>query len=100
MSASEYLQREDAKGYLKVLEMLRKWDPIGVFEMDADWPEDEYDGYAPEIIRLLDAGGDTDRVAQELGAIAHQRMCITTGKARDIGIAKELVEFWRTWKAR
>jgi hypothetical protein len=28
---SEYLKRPDAMGHLKVLEVLRRWDPLGEF---------------------------------------------------------------------
>jgi hypothetical protein len=39
---NEYLKRPDAKGYLKVLDTLKKWDAIGVFGTNPIGPEDEY----------------------------------------------------------
>ena len=51
MSKSEYLKRPDAQGHLKVMELLRKWDPIGVITKEN---QDEYDMYSADIVRLLD----------------------------------------------
>jgi hypothetical protein len=42
MTMNEYLKRPDAKGYLKVLDTLKKWDAIGVFGTNPIGPEDEY----------------------------------------------------------
>ena len=98
MTDSEYLSREDARGHLKVLEVLRKWDPIGVYKMESNWPLDEYDSYAPQIIRLLDAGGNERQVAAELQQIASLRIGMNSPWAHHLDIAKELVDFWRTWK--
>ena len=92
MTTNEYLRRPEAKGYVKVLEILRLWDPIGVISEDN---QDEYDGYAAPIVRHLDRG-TTVRALQKLmvrivveniGIKAHTRAC-----------AKELVRFWKEWK--
>ena len=53
---SEYLHRPDVQGHLKIMELLRKWDPIGVYYPGSDCPLDEYDGYSATIVRMLDAG--------------------------------------------
>lgn len=98
MSRNEYVKRPDAVGYLKVCEILREWDPIGVFGPDSNCPPDEYDSYAPSIIRLLDAGGDVKQVAAELREIAHKKMGISTPRSDDLSIAKELVAFWQELK--
>ena len=98
MQESDYLKRPDAAGYLKVLEALRQWDPIGVLQSDANWPRDGYDAYAPEIVRLLDAGTTADHLTQVLHRIAEENMGLKSDPERDARIAAELVAFWRAWK--
>ena len=95
---SEYLRRPDAAGHLKVLECLRKWDPIGVFEIDLNWPKDEYDGYSATIVRLLDAGMSTEDLIKHLREIVEQNMGSTCNVEKTSAIAHELVEFWKKWK--
>ncbi len=98
MRESDYLKRPDAAGYLKVLEALREWDPIGVLSPDSDCPRDEYDGFAPEIVRLLDAGTTADHLAGVLRRIAEENMGVKSDPAKDARIAAELVAFWEVWK--
>ena len=94
---SEYLRRPDAKGHMKVLELLRKWDPIGVICKDN---QDEYASYAPRIIRLLDAGCTAKQLTQELYRIKTQHMGLKRSwfKTREKEISKELVTWWKEWK--
>ena len=93
VASSEYTSRPDAKGYLKVTDALRRWDPIGV----CDQVPDEYDSYAPVIVRLLDRRVDAKGLAAVLHSIAKEQMGIESDRTRDDAIAEELVRFWRTW---
>jgi hypothetical protein len=94
VSESEYLKRRYAGGHLKVMEMLRKWDPIGViFEKN----QDEYDSYSPVIVRMLDGGCTAQELAEHLAWLQIDRMGITPNKKHDHDIASELVEFWKHW---
>ena len=89
---SEYLKRKDAKGHLKVLEVLNKWDPIGVYPGF----DDEYNSYAPQLIRLLDAGGTVDHVMVWMKDIAKNHMGLSYfDKKLSQQCAQELVDFWR-----
>lgn len=36
----------------------RDWDPIGVFDIDENWPEDEYEGYVGKFATLLRSEAD------------------------------------------
>lgn len=94
---SEYLKRAYAKGHLKVLEVLRKWDPIGVI---SDNIQDEYDMYAPQIIRLLDARCTPKQLAKELYRIKTKEMgLIGFGNLSfEKKLSKELVQWWNEWK--
>jgi len=98
MEGSEYLKRAYAKGHLKVLEMLRQWDPIGVVCEDN---QDEYDSYAPKIVGMLDARCDASTLANHLGQIRIEWMGLPdseSAKHRDIQIAQRLVDWWDDWK--
>ena len=94
MTESEYLRRPDAAGYLKVLDALRRWDPIGVLS-DPDCPGDEYDGYAASVARQLDRGVSADELAQILHQISSDQMGIESNGIRDMEIATELVDYWK-----
>jgi hypothetical protein len=94
MSESEYLKRSDATRHLKVMECLRKWDPIGVFDDDSDWSKDEYDGYSGQIVLMLDAGVDVKFLAKHLRGLAENNMQVGCDAAKTMTIAQELVEYW------
>lgn len=44
--------------------LYREWDPIGVNQHPQC--RDEYDGYAPELVRLLLSGADEHKLASRL----------------------------------
>lgn len=48
------------------------WDPIGVRQMGG--PSDEYDSYAPTILRMLEAGATENELAAHLYLIATDQM--------------------------
>ena len=98
MEDSEYLKRPDAQPHLKVMEALRKWDPIGVFSIGSDWPKDEYDGYSGPIVRMLDAGIDAKALAKHLRRLAEKNMGCRCDRAKTMEMAEELVEFWKQLK--
>lgn len=94
---SEYLHRPDAKGHLKVMELLRKWDPIGALD-DPTWPDDEYNMYSAPIVLMLDAGVSERKLYGHLKRIVTDRMELRCDKTKTKQIAHELVEFWKEWK--
>ena len=95
MTMNEYLRRPDAKGYLKVLEVLREWDPIDV---SSYCNQDEYDSYAPPIVRLLDAGASVDDLVRHMTAIVTEGMGIGVDQLKTQACAEQLVKFWKEWK--
>jgi hypothetical protein len=95
MSEPDYLKRADAKGHLKVMAMLRKWDPIGVI---SSGNQDEYDSYSPQIVRLLDHGCTAEELAAHLDQLVTDQMRLIVDHKRDLEIAKELVLWWKDWK--
>ena len=89
---SDYLKRADAQRHLKVWEVLREWDPIGVI---SESNRDEYDTYAPEVIRMLDAGASTEFVAKWLVDLARDHMGLSyADKRHTFRCAKKLTDFW------
>jgi hypothetical protein len=95
MTMNEYLRRPDAKGHLKVLEVLREWDPIGVI---SETLQDEYDSYAPDIVRMLDAGATIDALVRHMTQIVTEGMGIGVDQEKTRLCAEELVNFWKVWK--
>lgn len=50
----DYVGRPDAFFHMRVLDLLREWDPIGVYGPGSNAPDDEYDGYADLVMSFLD----------------------------------------------
>lgn len=97
--SSDYRKRKDAAKHLEVLRQLRRWDPIGIFHNidrdDENSPAfDEYDAYAPTIVRMLDAGIAPDALAQHLADLAEHTMATHCEPAATIAVANALANFW------
>jgi hypothetical protein len=52
--------------------LLWRWDPIGVADYFPD-TADEYDGYAPQVVHVLRAGGDADAITAHLVELSASR---------------------------
>lgn len=52
--------------------LLHDWDPIGIADEPA--AQDEYDSYAPGVVRLLLSGATSATIADHLIAIERDRM--------------------------
>ena len=87
--ASDYLRRPDARGHLKVMEVLRRWDPIGVID---EANQDEYDGYSAGFVRRLDAGASVEDLVEHMRRIVTQAMEIRFDEAHSRDCATEMVE--------
>ncbi|MBX2853042.1 MAG: hypothetical protein KTR15_15000 [Phycisphaeraceae bacterium] len=97
-SDSEYLQRPEAQPHLKVMEVLREWDPIGVDPNNTPGAFDEYDSYAGPIVSFLDQGVDIDVMLNYLRRIVHDHMGLTNfeeNKTRQL--LRELIAWWAEW---
>ncbi len=93
---SAYLHSPDAKGHLKVLEVLRKWDPIGVID---ERNQDEYDSYAPTLIKMLDANCSEGEIVKWMGWLASEYMGLGTySRKHTVACVQELHTFWRECK--
>lgn len=77
-----------------VAEILRRWDPIGV-EPGVAGSSDEYDGYAPLLVEMVDQGGTAQTLSQRLGELRAAMLAVLRDDARDATIAREIVESLR-----
>lgn len=94
MEHSDYLDTPRSRPHLKVMAVLRRWDPIGVIDEDN---QDKYDGYSAEMVRLLDRGATVDDLVRHMRRIVTHRMGMRyfdESHSRDC--ARELVENWRS----
>ena len=65
-----------------------EWDPIGV--NDCGGAKDEYRGYVPSIIKLLEDGADEMKIAKLLHEHANINMGLSSNLSDHIGIAQKL----------
>ena len=79
-------------------EALRSWDPIGILNgpLDTCGPMDEYDSYAPVVLRLMLEGASEAVIADHLASTRYHTIGVgldgASGLERDI--AERLCE-WR-----
>jgi len=79
-------------------EILRRWDPIGLFSppfSEYNCPREEYDSYAPHIHTILRQGTSVEKMALHLQRIRTLDMGLHSFLVRDLAIAKELVSWWQ-----
>jgi len=85
----------DPKMLELVKAVLRRWDPIGVLPDIEDSPAfAEYDSYAPKLVSMLIRGRSVEQIAAHLDHIRRDRMGLPANSARDLQVAKDLVESW------
>ncbi len=96
MAESNYFNDPEFAGHFKVLEVLRRWDPIGVI---SETNQDEYDAYSLRFMRLLDARASVEDLVAEMRSTVLERMGMSSFDENHARVcATELTEFWRAWK--
>jgi len=70
------------------------WDPIGI--SDIPQARDEYHGYLPHVLGLLQSGGTQEQIASYLSNIISTRMELSENSAHDLEVAELLVN-WREY---
>lgn len=68
------------------------WDPIGVAGVAQ--ARDEYEGYVPQVFRLLKATPDGRDVVDYLGQLSAGQMGVHANSVRDYKVVEALLE-WR-----
>lgn len=85
----------DERGHLKVLEVLRRWDPKSVID---EQHEGEYDHYAVSFVELLERGCTVDHLTEWMRRIARNKLQVEFDEEHGRACAAELVAFWATLK--
>ncbi|EGR0594009.1 hypothetical protein V9K20_003402 [Vibrio cholerae] len=70
------------------------WDPIGISNIPQ--ARDEYHGYLPHVLGLLQSGGTQEQIASYLSNIISTRMELSENSAHDLEVAELLVN-WREY---
>jgi len=73
--------------------MLRTWDPIGVVT-NTDGRFDEYDAYAPAILKQLRNGTNADAMLLHLHGLVVRDMGVLSDVGRERDFALKLVVWW------
>ena len=88
------LSPEALRLYRAVDEVLHYvWDPIGVAR--APQARDEYQSYLPQVFKMVCARRDELAIAEHLGTIAVDGMGLPADPARELEVARLLLE-WRS----
>ncbi len=90
----EWTPPGEAGEHVVISRMLRSWDPIGVFAMDSDWPQDEYESYVPHVIKALTSGASKRVIRDLLGGFRVDHMCLKSNLETDGRIAREICAAW------
>jgi len=93
----DYLRRPENQGHLKVMEILRDWDPIGVI---SEQNQDEYDGYSAGFVQMLDAGASLEELTKHMQWIVKDQMGLGFfDQAKSRRCAEAMIAFWQKWRA-
>ena len=93
----EHVAKRKGDLHLNVLEILRDWDPIGVYETRGDWPDDEYESYALKIIELLKRDKKANEIAEHLGKLMTLSMGLRNVRPDwNLAIAHMLIEAYES----
>ncbi|APV48895.1 hypothetical protein BWI17_03875 [Betaproteobacteria bacterium GR16-43] len=95
------VQRKEIRDDLRAVEYeLRSWDPIGVIldPDDPDAPLDEYDSYAPVVLKFLRDGAAADALARHLHKLTTEHMGVPLPLERSQKYAESLIGWWKARK--
>jgi hypothetical protein len=98
MEQSDYLSMPQNQPHLRVMAVLRRWDPIGVI---TDENQDEYDGYSVQIVHMLDRCATVNDIVEYMRLAVTEHMGMShfdEPHSRDC--AEELVNYWRSRRDR
>ncbi len=81
--------------------LLNEWDPIGVVEdlRERGLPLDEYESYAPGILRMLEQGARDDEIAAHMQFLVSEWMGLSTTAESQLPMARAITAWYRTRSA-
>ncbi len=94
MEHSNYLSMPQNQPHLRVMAVLRRWDPTGVITYEN---QDEYDNYSVQIVHMLDRGATPDDIVEYMRWAVTEHMGLShfdEPHSRDC--AEELINYWRS----
>lgn len=59
-------KQQSRKRWRELRDLWNKFDPIGVYSIDEDWPLDEYESYCGTHMRLLETNATTEEIIQHI----------------------------------
>ena len=86
----ELLNNRNKKELWKKVDKIlwEEWDPIGV--RDYGGPDDEYGGYVPFVMELLEDGADVSKITKLLHRFANVHMGLSSSLVDHQGVARKL----------
>ena len=80
-----------------VRQLVREWDPIGVYlDAEADWPDNEYDSYVPQILAHLRNRGGVKSLAEYLHIVRTETMGLPPNREDDQTFAERAFAWFDT----
>jgi hypothetical protein len=73
-------EEENRRRYSEARDLWNEFDPIGVFQIDNEWPKDEYDGYVGPTLRLIIEGKGIVEVENYVRSVVHDRIGLSETK--------------------
>lgn len=89
MSQRRLNKDESRQRYREGRRLWNKFDPIGVFKIDPQWPEDEYESYVGPLMRLCEDGKPASELQQYVETVVYGRIGLSRTPLSD----KSIVEF-------
>jgi hypothetical protein len=92
-------KEESRQRYAEGRKLWNEFDPIGVFTIDGDWPQDEYEGYVGPCLRLCEEGKGVEDLESYIRWVVHDRMGLSEteqGKKAARLFAMKFLEWYRT----
>jgi len=81
-----------AQEWFELRRLLNEWDPIGVYDPERDWPEDEYDCLEQPLMQRLRHGATADEIGAFLEEELTEHFGINPTGSRPHDFARRLVE--------
>jgi len=84
--------------YREGRDLWNEFDPIGVFQIDGDWPKDEYESYVGPTLRLVIEGRAVAEIESYVGSVVHDRMGLSETEQGNKAIrefARKFVEWYQ-----
>jgi hypothetical protein len=92
-------KEESRKRYAEGRRLWNEFDPIGVFTIDKDWSQDEYEGYVGPSVRIVEEGQGSEKLSEYVRWVVHDRMGLSSTDARAaaiIAFSEKFTEWYRS----